>query len=430
MGIAKRIKTAAAGVLLTVCCLFAAISAAMPASAETPIGGADGIYTVPYTIAEGGMVSTMLGRYLASPATLEKIGDNYYLSVTQLSSSMEDLSLNPESGKQVGCEITSDDGSSKTYRFTVSQEDLTRGLPFSVYVSLRKETYTFTVVPDLSGAVRTGDAAVPETDRPAAFVPVISTAAGDEYEASMGQIFTVPSAAATLGDEALAVTISAYYVRNGEKTDVALVDNKLTLANAGEYHVVYRAESTQYRTLLGNPTYAEKDVKITALPGGGSLAKLIDPEGILPEDTTLLAFRIGTDSTTYRMAAGKMAKISDRFQVFGVELMQADGSAVTPGHAITVGLKADSTYNRNEVEAYLLGEDGSLTRLSVSNAGSHVNVSTEQMGTIILCIPGVAFVMPVWGYLLIAAGAVIIIAVAVTAAVAAIRKKKKKEISA
>ena len=242
MSIAKKIKTTIIGVLLTICCLFATLPAALTAYAATPVDGEDGTYNVSYSIAEGGMVSKMLGRYMANPAVVEKIGNNYYLSVTQLSSSMENLSLNLESGKQVGYEITSDDGSNKTYRFTVSKENLSKGLPFSVYVSLRKETYSFTINLDLSGATRTGDIADSKTDRPGKFVPVISTTAGDEYEVARGQTFTIPSASAALGDETVDVNVSAYYVRNGEKTDIEITDNKLTLENAGEYHIVYRAD--------------------------------------------------------------------------------------------------------------------------------------------------------------------------------------------
>ena len=65
MSIAKKIKTTIIGVLLTICCLFATLPAALTAYAATPVDGEDGTYNVSYSIAEGGMVSTMLGRYMA-----------------------------------------------------------------------------------------------------------------------------------------------------------------------------------------------------------------------------------------------------------------------------------------------------------------------------------------------------------------------------
>lgn len=264
-----------------------------------------------------------------------------------------------------------------------------------------------------------------QTERPAEFVPVISTSSGSEYEATRGQTFVIREAAASLGDEALDVTVKAYYVRGGEWTEVALDENRLVLNNAGEYHVVYRAESPSYTTSLGNPTYAEKDVKIISGIGGDSLARLYDENGVLPEGTMLLASRIESDSTVYKTAAEKMAAIADRFQVFGVELVSGDGSTAEPAGNVTIGIRADSTYNRNQVAAYLLGEDGQLIRLHVTNGGSYVNVETSKGGTIILCIPGVAFHMPVWGYILILAGALTLAAGITVTVVAVVRHRKK-----
>lgn len=71
-----------------------------------------------------------------------------------------------------------------------------------------------------------------------------------------------------------------------------------------------------------------------------------------------------------------------------------------------------------------LGEDGRLTQLNVSNGGSYVNVKTAQGGTIILCIPGVAFHMPIWGYILIPVGALVLVAGAVMAIVLTVKHKK------
>ena len=104
--------------------------------------------------------------------------------------------------------------------------------------------------------------------------------------------------------------------------------------------------------------------------------------------------------------------------------MQQTEARHPPAGTVTIGLRADSTYNRNQVAAYLLGEDGRLTQLNVSNGGSYVNVETAQGGTIILCIPGVAFHMPIWGYILIPVGALVLVAGAVMAIVLTVKHKK------
>lgn len=424
----KRLLSIALGAVLSVFGALLFTAANVTAHAESTIDGADGKYEMSYDFGgQSGIGKQMLEKYFDKTAVVEKINDRYYFSFTQLSSSMKNLSLNLESGKQIGYRVTEDNGNRKTYSYTLSEENLQKELPFSVFVSVRGETFSFTITLNLSSARRVGEAEDTSAERPAEFVPVIVTSSGSEYEATKGQTFVIREAAASLGEETLDVEVKAYYIRGEEKTEVALDGNKLVLDNAGEYHVIYRAESTRYTTSFGNPTYAEKDVKIISCIGGGdSLAKLYDTNGALPEGSMLLASRIESDSTVYKTAAEKMAKISDRFQVFGVELMQADGSLVTPEKAVTIGLRANYTYNRNEVEAYLLGEDGSLTKLSVSNGGSYVNISTDKAGTIIVCIPGVAFVMPIWGYILIVVGAVVLIAAAaITVTVVLVKKKKK-----
>ena len=111
----------------------------------------------------------------------------------------------------------------------------------------------FSITMNLSAGTRTGDY-VDVGERPAEYVPVIETSAGAEYEAARGTVFPIPSATATLGSENLDVSISAYYVQGGERTDVAITNNSITLENVGEYHVVYRAESGTYLTNLGNPS--------------------------------------------------------------------------------------------------------------------------------------------------------------------------------
>ena len=55
-----------------------------------------------------------------------------------------------------------------------------------------------------------------------------------------------------------------------------------------------------------------------------------------------------------------------------------------------------------------------------------MNISTDKTGTIIICVPGIAFVMPVWGYLLISVGAVVLIAAAIVVTIVLVKKKKKK----
>lgn len=393
-------------------------SGGLTAYAESPVQSPDGTYSVPVNL--DGL--TMGADNFSSSATIEKSGGNYYMTFGH-SSSVDDLVL--ESGNmQTGCTVRTENGWTY-YTYTMSEERLQSSLSFTAYINAMSRDVSFTITLNLANGTRTGDY-VDVGERPAEYVPVIETSAGAEYEAARGTVFPIPSATATLGNENLDVIISAYYVQGGERTDVAILNNSITLENVGEYHVVYRAESDKYLTNLGNPSYTEYDVKINSSAGGSTLARVEDPNGVLPEGTSILPSRI-TAGTLYEQAAEKMKSIADNFEVFGVSLVGTDGTQITPDGNITLYLQANMTYDRNEVAVYHMAEDGTLTELSADGYGRYVKFDSDKTGTFIVCIPGVAFVMPMWGYAVILVACVLVVAAAVTVTVILVRRKKKSK---
>ena len=398
--------------------LFAVLTGGgLTAYAESPVQGSDGVYSVPVNLS-----GLAMGADNFSPsATVEKSGENYYMTFGH-SSSISDMVL--ESGNmQTGYTVRTENGWTY-YTYTLSAERLQSSLSFSAYINAMSRDVSFTITLNLGGGTRTGDY-VDVGERPAEYVPVIETTAGNSYEASRGSVFPIPSATATLGNENLDVSISAYYVQGGEQTEVPVTNNSITLENVGEYHVVYRAESATYKTNLGNNTYTEYDVAITSVAGGSTLAKFEDANGVLAEGTSLLASRITSGSSVYTTAADKMASIADNFEVFGISYVSADGTAATPSGNITLYLQADMTYDRNEVVVYHMADDGTLTEIVADGYGRYVRFDTDKTGTFIVCIPGVAFVMPMWGYAVILVACVLVVAAAVTVTVILVRRKKK-----
>lgn len=396
--------------------LAALMGGGLTAYAESPVQGSDGVYSVPVNL-EG---LAMGADNFSSSATVEKSGENYYMTFGH-SSSISDMAL--ESGNmQTGYTVRTENGWTY-YTYTMSDERLQSSLSFSAYINAMSRDVSFTITLNLANGTRTGNY-VDVGERPAEYVPVIQTTAGREYEAASGSVFPIPSATATLGDENLDVSISAYYVQGGEQTEVSITNNSITLENVGEYHVVYRAESGTYLTNLGNPTYTEYDVKITSSAGGSTLARVEDPNGVLPEGTSILPSRI-TAGTLYEQAAEKMKSIADNFEVFGVSLVGTDGTQVTPGGNITLYLQANMTYDRNEVVVYHMADDGTLTEIAADGYGRYVRFDTSETGTFIVCIPGVAFVMPMWGYVVILVVCVLVVAAAITVTFVLVRKRKK-----
>lgn len=406
-----------AAMLMCLITLAALMGGGLTAYAESPVSSSDGVYSVPVNLS--GLA--MGADNFSSSATVEKSGENYYMTFGH-SSSISDMAL--ESGNmQTGYTVRTENGWTY-YTYTMSAERLQSSLSFSAYINAMSRDVSFTITLNLANGTRTGDY-VDVGERPAEYVPVILTTAGNQYETSCGSVFPIPSATATLGNENLDVSISAYYVQSGEQTEVSVTNNSITLENVGEYHVVYRAESSTYLTNLGNPTYTEYDVAITSVAGGSTLAKFEDTNGVLAEGTSLLASRITAGSSIFATAADKMASIADNFEVFGISLVQSDGTAATPSGNITLYLQADMTYDRNEVVVYHMAEDGALTELSADGYGRYVKFDTDKTGTFIVCIPGVAFVMPMWGYAVILVACVLVVAAAVMVAVILVRRKKK-----
>ncbi len=400
--------------------LFAVLTGGgLTAYAESPVSSSDGTYSVPVNLS-----GLAMGADNFSPsATVEKSGENYYMTFGH-SSSVSDMAL--ESGNmQTGYTVRTENGWTY-YTYTMSAERLQSSLSFSAYINAMSRDVSFTITLNLANGTRTGDY-VDVGERPAEYVPVIETTAGREYEAASGSVFPIPSATATLGDENLDVSISAYYVQGGEQTEVPITNNSITLENVGEYHVVYRAESSTYLTNLGNPSYTEYDVAITSVAGGSTLAKFEDANGVLAEGTSLLASRITAGSSIFATAADKMASIADNFEVFGVSLVGTDGTQVTPNGNITLYLQANMTYDRNGVVVYHMADDGTLTEIVADGYGRYVRFDTSETGTFIVCIPGVAFVMPMWGYAVILVACVLVVAAAVTVTVILVRRKKKSK---
>ena len=66
-----------------------------------------------------------------------------------------------------------------------------------------------------------------------------------------------------------------------------------------------------------------------------------------------------------------------------------------------------------------------LGKLTCTELNGYVEFETDRLGAFIVCIPGVAFVMPMWGYAVILVACVLVVAAAVTVTVVLVRRKKK-----
>ena len=396
---------------ICMCLLSAFFSGGLTAYAESPVQGSDGVYSVSVDLS--GLA--MGADNFSSTATVEKSGDNYYMTFGH-SSSISDLVL--ESGnKQTGYTVKTEGGWTY-YTYTLSKKRLFSELSFSAYINAMNRNVNLTVKLNLSGAIRTGDYSY-VGERPAEYVPVITTTAGDT-QMEKGATYVLPQATAALGDEVCEVTTKVYY--GGEEVDFD--GNRLTLENAGEYTVIYRAECPTYKTNLGNNSYSEYAFTVVSKVGATTLAKFEDESGALSSGTAIQASNI-TVGTAYELAAEKMKTIADTFSVMSVSYFAESGEEVTPSGNVTLYLAADMTFDRNEIVVYHLSEDGELTKIDCSGYGRYVKLQTDKTGTFIVCIPGVAFVMPMWGWAIIAVGVIVITSAAIILIVLTVKRKKR-----
>ena len=145
----------------------------------------------------------------------------------------------------------------------------------------------------------------------------------------------------------------------------------------------------------------------------------------MPAGVTLQASRI-LSGALYDMAAARMKTVSDRYAVFNVDLYDAEGKAMRLSDTVRIGIAEDPAYAAEETEVYYMNEGGAIGTLSCAVLNGYVEFETDRLGTFIVCIPGVAFVMPMWGYAVILAACVLAIAAAVTVTVVLVKRKKKR----
>jgi hypothetical protein len=426
--------------ILTAAVFFAAVFAGfvtggsqIAAAADNPLSGTDGTYSVSLDLS--GL--TMGADNFDDTAKLEKSGGKYYLYFRQKNASaMKNLDLKID-GKQVGCLVTKDDGVEKIFCYTLGGDSVQSGLNFTAYVPQMGRSVDFTVRVDLAGAVRKSTVISDLGERPAEFVPVLSADAAGESEAAQNSVFLIKPATATLGGNSCSVTVGAYYitsdntkqtvavtpVESAQNGSSVITGYRITLENVGEYHYFYRAESALYKTSAGNNTFTQMDMKIISKAGGIDIAKFADENGAVPDGAAIQASKL-TYGNLYDAAASAMKSVADNFEVFDVSIIGANGEEVQIEGYIKLFLKANSAYNRNDISVYRM-TDGRISEVKSDNYGRYVAFDTDDTGTFIVCVPGVAFIMPMWGYALITVACALVLAAAITVTVIFAKKKKK-----
>ena len=398
--------------------LLAFIITFIPNVFASPINS-NGTYEVSYEVTgTSSMGKTMISNNFPNKFKLEKLNDNYYLSINyDTSSSMSDLKLSIND-LNVGT-IIRNKNNQMIYTYTLSENSINNELPFSVYVSAMQRRTEFNIKLDLSNSNKISDDIEDLGERPGEFIPELKLDLADEYSIKAGNniYFNVIEAEASLGDNDCNITINAYY--NDNLIDIN--DNKILIEKTGIYKLVYKAESDKYKTSLGNNTYIEKTIIINASNDKTNVVKLVSDN-----PNYYLIGGIIENGDTFDKVSKLMDNISINYSIFDISFYSNEGIKLDKVENELVDVYANLTIDRTKTKAYYIDSNNNLKEVDSKGAGRYVRLNISESGTYIVCEPGVPFVMPMWGYIIIICGSLVLVGSISTFIIIKVVKKKRK----
>ena len=379
----------------------------------------NGTYEVSYEVTgTSSMGKTMISKNFPNKFKLEKLNDNYYLSINyDTSSSMSDLKLSLND-LNVGT-IIRNKNNQMIYTYTLSENSINNELPFSVYVSAMQRRTEFNIKLDLSNSNKISDDIEDLGERPGEFIPELKLDLADEYSIKAGNniYFNVIEAEASLGDNDCNITINAYY--NDNLIDIN--DNKILIEKTGIYKLVYKAESDKYKTSLGNNTYIEKTIIINASNDKTNVVKLVSDN-----PNYYLIGGIIENGDTFDKVSKLMDNISINYSIFDISFYSNEGIKLDKVENELVDVYANLTIDRTKTKAYYIDSNNNLKEVDSKGAGRYVRLNISESGTYIVCKPGVPFVMPMWGYIIIICGSLVLVGSISAFIIIKVVKKKRK----
>ena len=398
--------------------LLAFIITFIPNVFASPINS-NGTYEVSYEVTgTSSMGKTMISKNFPNKFKLEKLNDNYYLSINyDTSSSMSDLKLSIND-LNVGT-IIRNKNNQMIYTYTLSENSINNELPFSVYVSAMQRRTEFNIKLDLSNSNKISDDIEDLGERPGEFIPELKLDLADEYSIKAGNniYFNVIEAEASLGDNDCNITINAYY--NDNLIDIN--DNKILIEKTGIYKLVYKAESDKYKTSLGNNTYIEKTIIINASNDKTNVVKLVSDN-----PNYYLIGGIIENGDTFDKVSKLMDNISINYSIFDISFYSNEGIKLDKVENELVDVYANLTIDRTKTKAYYIDSNNNLKEVDSKGAGRYVRLNISESGTYIVCEPGVPFVMPMWGYIIIICGSLVLVGSISAFIIIKLVKKKRK----
>lgn len=375
-------------------------------------------YNSSYTIGGTNSIGAgMIEKYFDSNALVVNQGDFYFVSITLLdNNALTNLTIPGDYERGI---VKEDVGKKSTYTVSLTENDIKSPIPLTGRVDAMRMDVSFNIKLNLDSVSKTDKTLDSEKEFPGVYVPTIIIDSAGDVSSVQNAIYKLPVASASLGDEKCELEIKAL---DPQGEEVLIENNQITLSKLGDYSIIYKAKTSKYKTNLGNDSYTTKVIKVTSLSKSSDSVKIDDLNNILPKNYIVQSQTV-TSGSEYDKIVKLMEDYSEHYEAINISLMDYDGEEIILSDNIEYYLEVSPSFDRNKLEVYYLDGD-KLINVACDGYGRYVTFSSNMVGTFIVLVPGVTFHMPIWGYILIAAGILLVIVGAVVATILIVKKKK------
>ncbi len=383
------------------------------------------IYTASYEIGGTNQIGKqMIGKYFDSTARIFKEDDLYFLSLTLLDNqALTNLNLSVSSLKSgVKVEV---DGKKTVYTMTLSYEDIKKEISVSGNVNKMGMDVSFSIKPDFSSLELTSEKVDETIEYPAQFVPELHFDSFGDIETTLNSYYMIPNVKGFFDGKDLPVEVE---VTSPSGEEVQIEENKIHVSELGDYSLAYKTSISEYKTNLGNDSYALETITLKSNAQESDLVKVNDINHVLPEGTIVQCQRIHSGST-YEKISFLLENISDHYEVTDISLMDQNGDKLNLSGTIQCLINTNPNYDRNKVKVALVLDD-KLEPVSSENYGRYIRFESQRMGTYVIYVEGVKSSVNLPLLITLSfVGGVLVLALILFLILFRLRKKKKRQIA-
>ncbi len=391
---------------------------------ETPLTDYS-IYHASYEINGTNQIGKqMIGKYFDPTAKVFKEDDLYFFSLTLLDNqALTNLDLSISSLKSGIKEEV--EGKKTVYTMTLSGEDIEKEISVSGRVDKMGMDVSFSIKMDVSSLEMTSEKIDETIEYPARFVPELCFDSLGDIQTTLNSYYTIPQAKGSFDNHELPVDV---LVTSPSGENVSISENKIHVRELGDYRLEFKTSTKEYKTNLGNDSFAIETITLTSNAVSSDLVKVDDINNVLPDGAIVQCQRINS-GTTYEKISSLLENVSDHYEITDISLMNQNGDELVLEQPIQCLINTNPNYDRNKVKVALLSDE-TLEVVSAENFGRYIRFQSKKMGTYVVYVEGLKGTVNLPLILTFSIlGGVLLVALIVFLVLLLLRKKKKKQIA-